>query len=152
MNSDRHGLVWCRNFDGGRSFTTVLGHNWQLSLEPWYEQMVLGGIQTSAGVVPANCSTYGEASDLLAAGVASGGVSAAADTALSAPLAEARAEYDNGNYKQALISANAFVAQTERQQALCKSSASACSDGGAAIGKIHAEGLQLASWMKALSR
>ena len=32
-NSDRHSMSWCRNFDGGRSFTTVLGHNWQFATE-----------------------------------------------------------------------------------------------------------------------
>ena len=30
-NSDRHSMTWCRNFDGGRSFTTTLGHNWQFA-------------------------------------------------------------------------------------------------------------------------
>jgi type 1 glutamine amidotransferase len=156
MNSDRHGLVWCRNFDGGRSLTTVLGHNWMLSHDKWYQQMVLGAIQSTSGVVPSNCSTYIEAIDLLAAGVASGGVSAAANIALSAPLAKAKAEYDKGafgsNAKQAFVHANEFVAETEKQQAICKSSPKACSDGGAAIAKLHAEGVQLASWMKALSR
>ena len=31
-NTDRHGMVWCRNFDGGRSFTSTLGHNWQFAI------------------------------------------------------------------------------------------------------------------------
>ncbi|MGH3372851.1 MAG: ThuA domain-containing protein, partial [Nocardioidaceae bacterium] len=38
MNSDRHGMVWCRNFDGGRSFNTVIGHSWQLIHDSWYRQ------------------------------------------------------------------------------------------------------------------
>ena len=25
MNTDQHAMVWCRNFEGGRSFTTTLG-------------------------------------------------------------------------------------------------------------------------------
>jgi hypothetical protein len=71
---------------------------------------------------------------------------------LSAALSDARAQYDKGNYKQALVSANAFLAQVEKQQAACKASAGACSDGGAALGKAHAEGVELASWMKAIER
>jgi type 1 glutamine amidotransferase len=152
MNSDRHGMVWCRNFDGGRSFTSVLGHNWMLMHDKWYQQMILGGIQWTAGVAPGNCATYTEAQDVVAAGVSSGGISSSANSALSAALSDARAQYDKGNYKQALVSANAFLAQVEKQQAACKASAGACSDGGAALGKAHAEGVELASWMKAIER
>ena len=37
-NSDRHSMTWCRNFDGGRSFTTTLGHNWQYATETWFRR------------------------------------------------------------------------------------------------------------------
>ena len=31
INSDKHAMSWCRNFDGGRSFATTLGHSWQFT-------------------------------------------------------------------------------------------------------------------------
>jgi hypothetical protein len=147
MNSDRHGLVWCRNFDGGRSFTSVLGHNWMLAHDAWYQNMILGGIQTTAGVVPANCVTYVEVQDLLADSAKSGGVNAAGNTALSAPLARARAEYDNGDAKAALATLSAFVTGTANQ-ANCKSASGTCADNGAALAKLHAKALELTSWMR----
>jgi type 1 glutamine amidotransferase len=147
MNSDRHAMVWCRNFEGGRSFTSVLGHNWMLTHDPWYQNMILSGIQTTAGVVPANCVTYAEVSELLAASAVSGGVNAAGNTALSAPLAKARAEYEKGDPKAALATLNAFVTGTSNQ-AYCKGASGTCPDGGAALGKLHAKALELTSWMK----
>ena len=47
-NSDRHSMTWCRNFDGGRSFTTVLGHNWQFTTENWWPTMMLNAVQWTA--------------------------------------------------------------------------------------------------------
>jgi type 1 glutamine amidotransferase len=147
MNSDRHAMVWCRNFEGGHSFTSVLGHNWMLTHDPWYENMILGGIQTTAGVVPANCVTYTEVEDLLAASVKSGGVNAAGNTALSAPLTKARAEYEKGDAKAAAATLTAFVSGTSNQ-AYCKGASGACADSGAALAKLHGEALELSSWMK----
>jgi Trehalose utilisation len=41
MNSDKHAMVWCRNFDGGRSFTTTLQHSWQFVTETWFQEQML---------------------------------------------------------------------------------------------------------------
>ena len=49
MNSDKHAMTWCRNFDGGRSFTTMLGHNWQFTTEKWFRSMMLNAVQWTAG-------------------------------------------------------------------------------------------------------
>ena len=147
MNSDRHAMVWCRNFDGGRSFTSVLGHNWMLTHDPWYENMILSGIQTTAGVVPSNCVTYTEVQDLLTASVSSGGVNAAGNTALSAPLAKARAEYEKGDAKAAGATLAAFVSGTSNQ-AYCKAASGACADNGSALAKLHAKAMELSNWMK----
>ena len=48
-NSDRHSMTWCRNFDGGRSFTTALGHNWQFATETWFREMMLNAVQWTSG-------------------------------------------------------------------------------------------------------
>ena len=50
MNTDKHAMSWCRNFDGGRSFTTVLGHSWQFTTQAWWQQHLLAAVQWTAGV------------------------------------------------------------------------------------------------------
>ncbi|WP_426594786.1 ThuA domain-containing protein [Cellulomonas sp. McL0617] len=50
-----HPIAWCQDYDGGRSFYLGLGHdatNWS---NAGFLQMVAGGIETTAGVVPADC-------------------------------------------------------------------------------------------------
>ncbi|SDO20381.1 Protein of unknown function [Nakamurella panacisegetis] len=50
-----HPISWCQDYEGGRSAYTALGHdatNWS---KPWFQQMVLGSIETTAGVVAADC-------------------------------------------------------------------------------------------------
>ena len=66
MNSDQHAMAWCRNFDGGRSFTTMLGHNWQYATDTWFRTMMLNAIQWTSGQEYANCVTFNEVKDLLA--------------------------------------------------------------------------------------
>src|SRR6478752_3678399 len=54
MGND-HPIAWCQDFDGGRSAYNALGHdatNWS---KPWFQQMILGGIETTAGVEDADC-------------------------------------------------------------------------------------------------
>ena len=58
MNTDKHAMVWCRNFDGGRSFTSTLGHSWQFMTETWYQQQLLAAVKWTAGVGYLNCVTY----------------------------------------------------------------------------------------------
>ncbi|RIJ77775.1 DUF1349 domain-containing protein, partial [Nakamurella silvestris] len=50
-----HPVAWCLDYDGGRAAYNALGHdatNWN---NPAFKQMILGGIKTTAGVVPADC-------------------------------------------------------------------------------------------------
>ena len=76
MNTDRHAMVWCRNFEGGRSYTTTLGHSWQFMLEPWYQQMLLSAIEWTAGETYANCVTFSEVADLIDAAADAGDLDA----------------------------------------------------------------------------
>ena len=55
MGAD-HPTTWCHNFDGGRSWYTGLGHTTESFSEANFLHLVLGGIQTAAGAVAANCS------------------------------------------------------------------------------------------------
>jgi type 1 glutamine amidotransferase len=55
MGAD-HPTTWCHNFDGGRAWYTGLGHTIASFSEANFLHLVLGGIQTAAGAVAANCS------------------------------------------------------------------------------------------------
>ncbi|PSL06993.1 PKD domain-containing protein [Haloactinopolyspora alba] len=55
MGSD-HPISWCQNFDGGRSWYTGMGHTVDSFSEPEFLEHILGGIETAAGVTPANCA------------------------------------------------------------------------------------------------
>jgi hypothetical protein len=55
-----HPISWCQNIGGGRAFTQVLGHLRELWYDANYLRNVLAGIQTAAGVLPANCISFRE--------------------------------------------------------------------------------------------
>ncbi|RIJ76691.1 DUF1349 domain-containing protein, partial [Nakamurella silvestris] len=54
MGTD-HPMAWCQNYDGGRSAYNALGHDATNWTNAAFKQMILGGISTTAGVVPADC-------------------------------------------------------------------------------------------------
>jgi type 1 glutamine amidotransferase len=144
LNSDKHAMVWCRNFDGGRSFTTTLQHSWQFVTETWFQQQMLAAVKWTAGVGYLNCVTYYEVSELLTASAAN--LSPAGIAALSSRLASARTEFDAGNYGMAIGYLEQFVAQTKKPV----NCAAGCPDQGAALGKLAAKGQELISWAKGL--
>jgi hypothetical protein len=55
MGAD-HPNTWCQNFDGGRSWYTGMGHTIESFSEANFLRLLLGGIQTAAGAVAANCA------------------------------------------------------------------------------------------------
>ena len=72
-----HPITWCSNFDGGREWSQVLGHNWELyRTTPWFRESIYQGILTAAGMKPANCVTHVEVKTLLSSLQASGGITA----------------------------------------------------------------------------
>ncbi|KAJ4175472.1 hypothetical protein NW759_017685 [Fusarium solani] len=46
---DDHPLVWCQEFDGGRSFYTALGHFDEAYVDEWYIGQILRAILWTAG-------------------------------------------------------------------------------------------------------
>ena len=50
-----HPVAWCHEFEGGRAWYTAMGHTNESYAEPLFLDHLLGGIQSAAGVVPANC-------------------------------------------------------------------------------------------------
>ncbi|MEV4760295.1 ThuA domain-containing protein [Micromonospora sp. NPDC049559] len=55
MGAD-HPTAWCHDYDGGRAWYTGGGHTIESYAEPEFRAHLLGGIQTAAGVVDADCS------------------------------------------------------------------------------------------------
>ena len=70
MNSDQHAMTWCHNYDGGKAYTTVLGHSWVYAMDNWFRSMILNAIQWTSGQTYDNCVTFNEVKDLLAAAAA----------------------------------------------------------------------------------
>ncbi|WP_016908019.1 ThuA domain-containing protein [Streptomyces xiaopingdaonensis] len=54
-NMGDHPISWCKEYDGGRSFYTGLGHTKESFAEPAFVQHVLGGIQYATGAADADC-------------------------------------------------------------------------------------------------
>ncbi len=50
-----HPISWCHDYSGGRAWYTGMGHTAETFSEPEFLEHLLGGIQTAAGVVPADC-------------------------------------------------------------------------------------------------
>jgi cytochrome c len=57
-----HPNTWCQDYDGGRSWYTGLGHTTESFSEPNFLHLLLGGIQTAAGAVKADCAASLDAS------------------------------------------------------------------------------------------
>ncbi len=50
LENGDHPIAWCGNYDGGREFTQVLGHNWELfDSTPWFRESIYQGILTAGG-------------------------------------------------------------------------------------------------------
>ena len=139
-----HPIVWCSNFDGGREWSQVLGHNWELyRTTPWFRESIYQGILTAAGMKPANCVTHTEVKTLLAGLGTSGGLTAGAVTAGTAAVDAAFTKYmtlTQGGYSSSLgdIDALRSIAQNP------------ASGDAASRAKVLAKAQELKDWMLVL--
>jgi glucose/arabinose dehydrogenase len=56
-NGFDHPIVWCRKYEGGRSWFTALGHTEESYTEPYFLKHLLGGILFAAGIFDGDYST-----------------------------------------------------------------------------------------------
>jgi type 1 glutamine amidotransferase len=139
-----HPIVWCSNFDGGREWSQVLGHNWELyRTTPWFRESIYQGILTAAGMKPANCVTHTEVKTLLAGLGTSGGLTAGAVTAATAAVDSAFTKYmtlTQGGYSSSLgdIDTLRSIAQNP------------ASGDAASRAKVLAKAQELKDWMLVL--
>jgi hypothetical protein len=144
MEGADHPITWCNNYAGGRSFTQVLGHNWELFANTaWYQQTILEGILTTAGLKPANCVTHREVRLLVADQLAGGKLTAGAADAATASL---NAAYD----KYAMLTQTGYSQSLADIAAVQAVAANPESGDAAARAQLAAKAQELKSWMQQL--
>ena len=149
MNTDQHAMVWCRNFDGGRSFTTTLNHSWQFNTAAWFQQQMLAAVQWTAGVGYVNCVTFYEVRNLIAADLAAAKITQAGADALNAKLDEAEAAKDEGSIQRSLNILDQFVSiakKTSTSAAPTEACPNACLKD--AREELAFKGRELKDWIK----
>jgi len=85
MGAD-HPTTWCRAFDGGRAWYTALGHTIESFSEANFLHLLLGGIMTASGAVPANCSVSTPPTRVISLRAHANGKLVTADNAGAQPL------------------------------------------------------------------
>jgi type 1 glutamine amidotransferase len=141
LNSDEHAMSWCRNFDGGRSFTTTLNHSWQFNTAEWFQQHMLAAVKWTAGVAELNCVTYHEVRGIIASGLAAGTITQQGADLLNARLAEGEAAFEAGSYQRAMSHADVFISNARK--------ASTTTD-RATRDLLVAKGVELKDWARGL--
>ena len=141
-NMGDHPMSWCQNYDGGRAFTQVFGHLRELWYDANFVRNILGGIQTAAGVVPANCVSHREVRELVAASRTAGTLTAAA--------ADRATELVNSSYTAYAPPRKDFAAAVAEIDALRALAQQPESGDAAARGQLLAKANQLREWMLAL--
>jgi type 1 glutamine amidotransferase len=117
LENGDHPISWCGNYDGGREFTQVLGHNWELfDSTPWFRESIYQGILTAGGFKYANCVTHIEVKRLISSLAASGGITADAATAATDAVQAAYDKYatlTTAGYGSSIADIKAFRAVAE---------------------------------------
>lgn len=105
-----HPISWCQEYDGGRQFSLILGHDRAQYYRDSFTTMLLEGIKWTAGLTQANCSTFRQTRLLIAADVAAGALSDGSADAANALLDSAQASYLARDYSAAKASLNQVIA------------------------------------------
>jgi type 1 glutamine amidotransferase len=144
LENGDHPISWCSNFDGGREWSQVLGHNWELFRNtPWFREGLYQGILTAGGMKPANCVTHVEVKSLLSSLQASSGITAEAATAGTALVQSA---YD----KYATLTQVGYSASLSDINALRDLAAAPATGDAASRAKLLTKAQELKTWMQVL--
>ena len=144
LENGDHPIVWCRQFDGGRWFVNVLGHNWELwSSTPWFQKSVIEGILWAAGKKDANCVTYTDVKTQISRLQTAGGLTAAAATAAAASV-------DAGYAKYATLTQSGYSGALSDIAAIQAIADDPASGDASSRLKLRASAQQLKDWMLVL--
>lgn len=135
-NMGDHPITWCQNIEGGRAFSTSLGHHRDVWYTDEMQRTTLAAIETAAGIKPANCISFREVREATAALVPA----AAAVAAALVDMAYAAYEPAQRNYAGAVVHIDRLVALAQRPE----------SGDAAARTALLAKGDDLRSWMVSL--
>ncbi|MEO9323346.1 ThuA domain-containing protein [Nocardioides sp. C4-1] len=135
-----HPISWCRNWDGGRSYTQALMHNFELSDDPMFQEQILEAIRWTAGQTEANCVTHNEVGTLVTTAQASGQLAAR-------PAAEAAAAV-TASYNAYL--AGDRVAALDRARAAQRVLQNASAGSGDSVTVLRQRATELVDWMSML--
>lgn len=135
-----HPISWCQEYDGGREFSLILGHDRAQYYRDSFTQILLGGIAWTAGQTEANCSTFRQTRTLITTEAGAGGLAAESATAAAALLDRAQAAYLGLDYTSATTSLNQIIAIAGTPAAGTE----------AARGELDRQARQLRDWMLSL--
>jgi hypothetical protein len=144
LENGDHPIVYCSNYDGGREWSQVLGHNWELYKNtPWFRESIYQGILTAGGMKYANCVSHQEVKTLLSSLQTSGGITSAAATQGTAQIQSAFDKYytlDKAQISASLQDIAAFRTLAEDP----------ATGDAAARAKLVAKAAELKQWMLVL--
>ncbi|GAA3208720.1 ThuA domain-containing protein [Dactylosporangium siamense] len=133
-----HPIAWCQNYDGGRQFSLILGHDRAQYYRESFTRILLAGIGWTAGQTEANCSTFRQTRTLITTSTAAGTLDPESAAAATALLDEAQAAYLRQDHNAATTSLNKIIALTGSPAA------------GAARGELDRQARELRDWMQSL--
>jgi hypothetical protein len=144
LENGDHPIVWCRQFDGGRWFVNVLGHNWELfTSTPWFQKLVIEGILFAAGKKDANCVTYTDVKTQISQLQSAGGLTSAAAGAAAASV-------DAGYAKYATLTQSGYSGALSDIAAIQAVADDPASGDASSRLKLRASAQQLKDWMLVL--
>jgi type 1 glutamine amidotransferase len=109
MPGGDHPISWCQTYGGGKAFSNILGHARWLYYDPSFLKILLGGIETTADQLAANCSSYRETALLVSGAAADGSLTAGAAASAADLIATAKAAYLAKEYTTAIPALNAVI-------------------------------------------
>jgi type 1 glutamine amidotransferase len=135
-----HPISWCQEYDGGREFSLILGHDRAQYYRDSFTKILLEGIKWTAGQTVANCSTFRQTRTLIAADATAGTLTGPSADRAGALLDSAQASYLERDYNAATALLNGIV-----------SIAGDTSAGTAAArAELDRQARQLRDWMQSL--
>ncbi len=137
-----HPISWCQEFDGGREYSLILGHDRAQYYRDSFTTMLLEGIKWTAGLTTANCSTFRQTRTLIGDDSAAGTLTSEAAGNATALLDSARASYLDRDYNAATASLNGVIA-------IC---GQADAGTAAARSEVGRQARQLRDWMQTLKQ
>jgi type 1 glutamine amidotransferase len=135
-----HPIAWCQEYDGGREFSLILGHDRAQYYRDPFTQILLAGINWTAGQTEANCSTFRQTRTLITSSAAAGTLTPESAAAAAALLDDAQAAYLRQDYNAANNSLNHITAIT----------GSPAAGTAEARDELDRQARQLRSWMSSL--